>query len=81
MTAAPPRLSPGELEAAGRALFGPTWQTDLSRALGLSDPARVREWLGGRRRVPEGVRAELVKLLRARSAMALMVADAIEAGG
>ncbi len=57
---------PPELEAAGRALFGDRWQTDLSRALGLSDARRVRQWIAKDRPIPVGVWADVCGLLRHR---------------
>lgn len=55
-----------ELRAAGEALYGNQWQTDLSRALGLSDARRLRQWLHGDRPIPAGVWADICSLLRER---------------
>jgi hypothetical protein len=55
-----------ELIAAGEALYGKQWQTDLSRALGLSDARRIRQWISGERPIPVGVWADLLGLLRHR---------------
>lgn len=54
------------LEAAGKALYGDRWQTDLSRDLGLSDARRIRQWLAGDRPIPNGIWADLLELLRQR---------------
>lgn len=57
---------PTELEAAGKALFGDRWQTDLSRALGLSDARRIRQWMAKDRKIPAGIWADICGLLRHR---------------
>lgn len=64
-----------ELSAAGEALYGPRWQTDLAKDLGLNDAVRIRQWLSGARPIPVGVRAELVELLRRRADEANTLAD------
>jgi hypothetical protein len=53
-----------ELTKAGQALFGNQWQTALSRAIGLNDARRVRQWLSGDRPIPIGVWAKIAALLR-----------------
>ena len=55
-----------ELRKVGEALFGNQWQTDLSRALGLSSPRRVRQWLAGDRSIPVGIWDDLCTLLQQR---------------
>lgn len=54
-----PKVS--NLEMAGRALYGKTWQTQLGNALG-TDSRRIRQWLAGERPVPVGVWTD-IKLL------------------
>lgn len=54
-----------ELRAAGEALYGEQWQSDLARALGIA-PRRVREWIE-RDAPPRWVRAEIYALLMAKS--------------
>lgn len=71
-------LTPEDLARAGQALFGARWQTDLADALGFSDSARIRQFLGGRRQVPPGVGAEIMALLRQRSAETAAIADELE---
>lgn len=56
-----------DLIAVGEALYGKQWQTDLSRALGLSDARRIRQWVAGERSIPVGVWADLLGLLRHRN--------------
>ena len=51
------------LIAAGRALYGDRWQTDLAAALGISDARRVREWLSGARRIPPGIWSDIILLI------------------
>lgn len=50
---------------AGRALYGPRWQSDLARDLQVSDRT-VRRWDAGSHDVPLTVWAELRALLKAR---------------
>jgi len=67
------------LERAGQALFGPHWQTELSRMLKLSDPKRLRQWLSGYRDVPPGVMDDTIALLRQRGAEMIALADELAA--
>lgn len=53
------------LREAGAALYGPRWQSDIARDLGVSDRT-VRRWDAGQNDVPEGVWDELRALLKAR---------------
>ena len=55
-----------ELKAAGEALFGERWQTDLAKELGLSDARRIRQWLKDERPIPVGIWADICGLLRQR---------------
>nr|NJM01845.1 hypothetical protein [Desulfobacula sp.] len=55
-----------KLKIAGLALYGPRWQTDLSRALNLSDARRIRQWMSGDRPIPPGIWPDLVDLLKIR---------------
>ena len=71
-------LAPDDLTRAGQALFGERWQTDLAGALHLTDSARIRQMLSGRRPVPPGVAAEIMALLRQKSAEAAAIADDLE---
>lgn len=52
-------LGPAALEKIGQALYGPRWQTDISKDLDLSDARRVRQWMSGERPIPPGVWADL----------------------
>lgn len=53
------------LRAAGEALYGTRWQSDLARDLKVSDRT-VRRWDAGSNEIPSGVWPELRALLRAR---------------
>ena len=55
------------LEMAGRALYGQTWQTQLGNALG-TDSRRIRQWIAGERPVPVGVWADIKMLAEQRKA-------------
>lgn len=59
-------FGPADLEKVGQALYGPRWQTDIARDLGLSDSRRARQWMAGERPIPPGVWADLAALARAR---------------
>lgn len=54
-----------ELETTGAALYGPRWQTDLARALGVADRS-MRRWVAGQNAVPEGLRPKLLALVAER---------------
>ena len=58
-------MTPADLTAAGRALYGEFWQTALSRDLGVSKMF-VRRWHGGYREIPDAVEDDVLKLLAAR---------------
>ena len=60
------QIGVAELEKVGVALFGKQWQSDLARALGLSDSRRIRQWLSGDRPIPAGIWPDAVKLLKER---------------
>lgn len=49
------------LIATGRALYGPLWQSALSRDLGVSDRT-MRRWVAGTRNLPSGLRVDLLRL-------------------
>lgn len=51
----------------GRAMFGRLWQTDMARAIGVSDRA-VRFWVAGTRPVPAEMAARIRTLARERLA-------------
>ena len=52
--------------AFGEALYGPRWQSELARALSVSDRT-VRRWATGAYDVPSGVEAEITALVRAKA--------------
>jgi len=58
-------MTPADLTAAGRALYGEFWQTALSRNLGVSKMS-MRRWHGGYREIPDSVAANIIELLAAR---------------
>lgn len=61
------------LHRVGAALYGPRWQSELARALLVSDRT-VRRWAAGEA-PPEGVWAELAELIRARLAQLQRAAE------
>jgi hypothetical protein len=54
------------LNAVGAALYGPLWQSQLARDLGVS-VRTMQRWAGGEFDIPEGVWADLAKLCSKRS--------------
>ena len=55
-------MTPDLLREAGEALYGPLWQSELARALGVADRT-VRRWIAGERPVPAGLGPTLRGLL------------------
>lgn len=55
------------LHQVGLALYGPRWQCELARTLGVSDRT-MRRWAAGTHRVPLGARSEMREAIRARHA-------------
>ena len=45
-------MTPALLRAAGEALYGPLWQSELARALGVADRT-MRRWVAGTSPVPD----------------------------
>lgn len=56
------------LRDAGEALYGPRWQSDLARDLGVSDRT-MRRWAGGADDLPAGIAIDLRRLCEARAAL------------
>jgi hypothetical protein len=56
-------MTPNELAAAGRVLYGERWQAPLTHDLGFINDRPLRRWLSGRLPVPDGVKLELRQLL------------------
>ena len=54
------------LHDCGEAMFGPRWQTDLARVVGVSDRT-IRRWSIGDVDVPPGVWMELLRLTQERA--------------
>lgn len=47
-------MTPALLHSIGNALYGPRWQSELARDLGVSDRT-VRRWSAGEHQVPDGI--------------------------
>ncbi len=56
------------LVETGEALYGPRWQTDLARDLGVSDRT-VRRWAAGTAEMPQGAYTDLLRLTQERAAL------------
>ncbi|WP_182333661.1 transcriptional regulator [Stenotrophomonas acidaminiphila] len=67
-----------ELEQAGKLLFGERWQSELARAIGVTDRL-VRMWVAGKSPPRPAVRGKIVELLRARQEEITAVLRALEA--
>lgn len=78
-----PDLPPDDNEAitllryAGSLLCGDRWQSELARVLDVGD-RRVREWIAGERRIPDGVWPELAAALRQRGNEAVDLINRIQ---
>lgn len=55
------------IQQVGQALYGDRWQTDMARALGVSDRT-VRRWVAGVDEPRPGVYADLYRLVLERAA-------------
>ena len=64
------------LREAGEALFGPRWQSDVARLLGVLD-VRVRDWHAGRRDIPADIWMPLSKALLNRARTSQQLANKI----
>lgn len=53
------------LAECGVALYGPRWQSDLARDLGVSDRT-MRRWVAGKP-VPQGLYADLLRIAEERA--------------
>lgn len=60
-------MTPATLAKAGAALYGPRWQSELARSLGVSDRT-MRRWLSGEHEIPAGVWGDCCALLKERHA-------------
>lgn len=56
------------LVECGEALFGPRWQTDLARELGVADRT-VRRWAAGTQEMPRGAYTDLLRLTQERAGL------------
>lgn len=54
------------LAECGVALYGPRWQSDLARDLGVSDRT-MRRWVAGTHDVPQGLYTDLLRLTQERA--------------
>lgn len=55
------------LKDAGEALYGPRWQSDLAKDLGVSDRT-IRRWTSGADDLPTGVALDLLRICLERTA-------------
>lgn len=69
-------MTPDTLKAAGEALYGSRWQSEVAALLDI-DSRRVRAWMAGERPIPSGIWTELAAELRRRGSRAIKLADQI----
>lgn len=55
------------LVECGEALYGPRWQTELAKDLGVADRT-VRRWVAGVSEIPVGLYVDLLRLTQERAA-------------
>ena len=55
-------FDPADMAAAGYALYGERWQSELAHNLGV-DPRRVRQWMAGERKPKVGVMLDIIALM------------------
>lgn len=72
-------MSNNLLHTAGEALYGPRWQSDLARALDVSDRT-VRRWVAGGD-MPNGVYVDILRLVVERQAELDDLAEALKRAG
>ena len=58
----PTAMTPDELAATGRALYGERWQTALAQDLQVADRT-MRRWVSGDSPIPDGVRTQVREIL------------------
>ena len=68
------------LVECGEALYGPRWQSDLARDMGISDRT-MRRWAAGTTDVPSGLYVDLLRLTQERSALLDSLAGRLRAIG
>jgi predicted transcriptional regulator len=56
------------LVESGEALYGPRWQTEVARDLGVADRT-VRRWAAGTTEMPRGAYVDLLRLVTERRAV------------
>jgi len=56
------------LVESGEALYGPRWQSELARDLGVSDRT-MRRWVADTSAVPAGLYVDLLRLTQERAAL------------
>ena len=61
-------FGPAELVKIGSLLYGPRWQTELAKRLGMADSRIVRYWLARDRHIPVYIWKEIFDLVKERQA-------------
>lgn len=65
------------LREVGEALYGPRWQSEMARALGIAERT-VRHWLAGRQNPRPGIWRDLHRIARERGAGIVHILRALE---
>ena len=66
-----------ELRRCGEALYGPRFQRELARALGVNERT-IRRWVAGAWPVPLGVQQDIARLLQQRANEAARLAAGVD---
>lgn len=67
------------LAECGESLYGPRWQCELARDLGVADRT-VRRWVAGATPVPAGVYVDLLRLVTERAVVLDALATRLRRG-
>jgi predicted transcriptional regulator len=65
------------LREAGEALYGPRWQSEMAKAVGVTDRT-VRRWVAGADKLPSGVAFDLWRLCEDRMLLLDVVRDRLK---
>jgi transposase-like protein len=68
------------LVECGEALYGPRWQSELARDLGVADRT-VRRWVAGTSDVPAGLYVDLLRITQERAAALDALAERLRETG
>lgn len=73
-------MSPTLLARCGEALYGPRWQSELARDLGVTDRT-MRRWAAGDQPIPAGLNIDLLRVTMERAQVLDDLAPDLKAAG